>query len=191
MDLIYLGNKSILELRDNDKITIKEHNLLFEDKSDWFEINNLNEQSWKKSQAKCSDFWDIFHKIKILFESNDSMDKYDFTYIQFPSFGYSSDTILKTYNKDVDFSYSLFAGKTHFDDVNFQKNVKFSNSKFFYDTYFLNTKFGTSKDNEINFNGSIFIDIAIFSGSEFFGETTFLNSVFEKQGNFLSTISRI
>jgi hypothetical protein len=185
LSLIFQGNNTIYALYTDKVITEVEHNILFENKIDWFKTNKQDEQNWNDSEDKCLTFWNTFKKIKILFDNN-NVKNYNFTYIQFPDFYYSPlDNTLKSYNKDVDFSNSYFYGKTNFDDTTFYHNVKFNETKFYSKTSFTNTKFGNDPStNNTDFRNSIFLDTVRFMESRFHCKTDFSNSTFHEQGNF-------
>jgi len=178
-------NITLERLRDNDKITQAEYELLLSDKSNW------NSEDTNFDEAK--DFWEVFSRIKDILDTQDIRETlklsphdslYNFTYLKFPDM--DSSPIYEeyiypdyaneghVYTKDTDFSHCTFYGITNFKNTIFNDEVKFNNVNFIKATDFSETSF----EEDTYFKNAKFQDTVTFENSECKGIFDFSDTAF-------------
>ncbi len=185
-------NKVIKQLLDDGKITQDEYDILFEDKSSWYRIDNKEKRDWFISHEKQIQFWETIKKVKEFFENlpNDFsvLLGYDFSFIQFPEMLIHDGRIvspnkllsefLDTYSR-VNFYKAIFHGGIIIVNSKFLIDLDFRECKF-KDTFSLNS----CEIKNIDFLNAIFSNSVQITETIFLKKTKFTNSTFEKNVSF-------
>lgn len=134
------NNKYINKILETDKITQQEYDVLFIDKSEWFEKkNNIEQKSLKNDKKTTTIFFQRTLQKLIDIYHTDNIQEYDLAYIYFIRFNFHS------YNfdtkKSFNFSSTKFADNAIFHDIEFNQSIRFSTCTFESEANFIRTKF--------------------------------------------------
>ena len=170
-------NLAIKQLLDDGEITQDEHDILFEDKSNWYRVENKERLVWDTPEANIHTFFQVLKKIiKLQTKENE----YDLSFIKFTPFSISAIFDNNETDKYISFESAIFYGNANFRRYTFLNYIDFENTRFNYISDFEYAKFNS----DVDFNNALFENDANFTNAHFNNNVYFNDAIFEKNVNF-------
>ncbi len=170
-------NAVIKQLLDDGTINQKEYDILFKDKSGWYDALPNNKQDWSDYQNEIKKFYKSLQKIIVL---QKNQNEYNLSYLHFPPFNSRDIFIDNIIDKNIAFNNAVFHGEADFMSATFKNEANFMSATFKNEANFMDVTF----ENEVDFCSATFKDEADFWDTTFEGEAIFLNATFEGDVSF-------
>ncbi|MDD5547961.1 MAG: pentapeptide repeat-containing protein, partial [Sulfurovaceae bacterium] len=173
----------------------KEFEILFEDKTTWYDTDQAGKQNWDKSKDKIAKFDKILKDfIEFQVDTQTNNDMYNLSYIIFPYINFQAYFENNTINRDISFENAIFQGVTFFTNISFICNANFKYTTFSNIVMFSDSIFQKNADfynatfkSDATFLSATFKENAYFSFSKFEGDAIFASAKFYKTFNCLNT----
>lgn len=172
-----MENIVIKQFLNDGKITQYEYDILFEDKSNWYRVENREILVWDTPETNIHTF---FQALKKIIELQTKENEYNLSFIKFTPFSISAIFDNNKTDKNISFESAIFYGNANFRRYTFLNHIDFENTKFNYISDFEYAKFNS----EVSFNNTFFVNDAKFSNTQFNDNVYFNDAIFEKNVNF-------